>query len=58
MGTDKLSFAWTVWWIMTGSHVTGSDISHVTGAMAGSIFCAYVTGSCAISALVGPFHRK
>jgi hypothetical protein len=40
-------------WIMTGSHV-----SHVTGALSGSMFCACTTGSCVISALVGPFHQK
>jgi len=27
-------------------------------APTGSVFCACATGSCAISALVGPFHRK
>jgi hypothetical protein len=42
--------------------VTGSDVSHVTGsrvtgALSRSMFCACATG-CAISALVGLFHRK
>ena len=49
-------------WGSTGSHVTGSDVSHVTGSSPdrkwrqspGSMFCACATGSCAISAVVGP----
>jgi len=36
---------------LTGSHVTES-------APTGNMLCACATGSCAISALVGPFHRK
>jgi len=46
---------------MTGSGVTGSDVSHMTGSdvsLSGSVLCACATASCAISALVGPFDRK
>ena len=47
---------------MTGSDVTGSDVSHVTGSdvshCPGSMFCACATGSCAISTLVGPFWTE
>jgi len=32
MGTDKLLFAKVVRGGATGSHVTGSDVSHVTGS--------------------------
>jgi hypothetical protein len=32
--------------------------SRQSGALSGSMFCACATGSCAISALVGPFDRK
>jgi hypothetical protein len=40
MGTAQLVFA-EVMWGATGSHVTGSDVSHVNGSM----FCACATGS-------------
>ena len=53
MGTAQLLFA-EVLWGATGSHVAGSDVSHVPGSM----FCAYATVSCAISAIVGLFDRK
>jgi len=62
MGTAQLSFAVVLCGGATGnqvteSHFTESDVSHITGVMSGSMFCAYVTGSCTISALVGIFHR-
>ena len=51
MGTDKVVFAVERCGGATGSDLTGSDVSHVSGSM----FCAWATGSGAISALVGPF---
>ena len=68
-GYSSVSIWGVLWGGATGSHVTGSymsgsDVSHVTeskhqsGALSGSMFCACATESCAISAPVGPFDRK
>ena len=41
--------------------VTWTEVTSVTWqevTLSGSMFCVCATGSCAISALVGPFHRK
>ena len=46
METDKLSYAVVLCGGATGSHVTGSDVSHVTGC---------TTGSCT---LMGHVHRR
>jgi hypothetical protein len=53
---DSSVIIWGGQWGATGSHVTGSDDSHMTGT--GSMLCACATGNGAISILLGPFHRK
>jgi hypothetical protein len=66
MGTTKSHLRWIVRWIgplrMTGSDVTGSDVSHVTGKTGSDPVRKYVLRMrnrkwCHI-ALVGPFDRK
>ena len=68
-GYSSVNIWGVLWGGATGSHVTGSymsgsDVSHVTeskhqsGALSGSMFCACATESCAISAPVGLFDRK
>jgi len=62
MGTAQVAFAVERCGAATGSLVTGS---HMTGSdsrdrkwhqsLSGSMFCACATGSCDISALMGPF---
>ena len=42
----------------SGAFLTGSDVSYVTGALSGRMFCACATGSCAISALIGHFWSE
>ena len=39
-------------------HCAWPEVAWPEVILSGSMFCAYATGSCPISALVGPFDRK
>ena len=47
-----------IWGGATGSDRKWPEVTWPEEALFGSMLCACATGTCAISALVGPFHRK